>query len=109
MSTPPAADAGGEEGGGCGSLARLQEELRGEQQRVLVWENEAMQLRARVAALERANQVCRVGTLWIWFPIAEGRCISPMRVRQNTPAGVRSTAVGIGCCAAAWIAIHPLG
>lgn len=39
------------------SAARLQEELRAEQQRCLVLENEAIQLRARVSALERASQV----------------------------------------------------
>ncbi|GAB4822061.1 hypothetical protein N2152v2_009107 [Parachlorella kessleri] len=57
------ADVGGEEGGGSGGLARLHEELRGEQQRVLVWENEAIQLRARVAALERANQAQHMAML----------------------------------------------
>ncbi len=50
-----AVDAGDE--GGGGTVARLHEDLRAEQQRSLVLENEAMQLSARVVALERANQV----------------------------------------------------
>lgn len=38
------------------ATSRIVEDLRSEQQRCSVLENEAMQLRARVAALERANQ-----------------------------------------------------
>lgn len=52
----PAVEGGGGEDGGAGA-ARLAEELRGEQARCMVLENEAMALRARVAALERASQV----------------------------------------------------
>lgn len=47
------------------ATSRIVEDLRSEQQRCSVLENEAMQLRARVAALERANQVCRN---WAYIP-----------------------------------------